>query len=67
MAKALAPTPSNPKADEGPSQAELEAATVKMKQLVGEQEAQILHLRQRLAALEGQYISSQVLVYYIFA
>lgn len=52
--------PTSPKGAESPSESELKAVA-KYKDVIREQDGQIQHLRQRLAALEGDHIASQVL------
>lgn len=58
IAKAVAP-PTSPKGAESPSESELKAVA-KYKDVIREQDGQIQHLRQRLAALEGDHIAAQV-------
>ena len=58
IAKAVAP-PTSPKGAESPTESELKAVA-KYKDVIREQDGQIQHLRQRLAALEGDHIASQV-------
>ena len=60
IAKAVAP-PTSPKGAESPSESELKAVA-KYKDVIREQDGQIQHLRQRLAALEGDHIAAQVLI-----
>ena len=43
----------------GPSEAELKAQTAKYQDMIREQDDQIQHLRQRLAATDAQYIGAQ--------
>ncbi|KZS07636.1 General vesicular transport factor p115 [Daphnia magna] len=57
IAKAVAP-PTSPKGAESPSESELKAVS-KYKDVIREQDGQIQHLRQRLAALEGDHIAAQ--------
>lgn len=56
---AIAVAPPNAKGAESPSESELKAVA-KYKAVIREQDEQIQHLRQRLAALEGQHIAAQV-------
>ena len=60
IAKAVAPASNTPSKGAEPSEAELKAVA-KYKDVIREQDGQIQHLRQRLAALEGDHISAQVL------
>ncbi|XP_046656034.1 general vesicular transport factor p115-like isoform X1 [Daphnia pulicaria] len=55
IAKAVAP-PTSPKGAESPSES---MALAKYKDVIREQDGQIQHLRQRLAALEGGHIAAQ--------
>lgn len=64
MAKSVAPPGSSAagggkEGSDTPSEAELKAVS-KYKDVIREQDGQIQHLRQRLAALEGDHISAQV-------
>lgn len=59
LAKAVAPASNTPSKVAEPSEAELKAVA-KYKDVIREQDGQIQHLRQRLAALEGDHITSQV-------
>ena len=60
IVKAIAPSSAGgTKGAESPSEAEL-SAVAKYKEMIREQDDQIQHLRQRLAALDAQYITAQV-------
>ena len=62
LAKAVAPS-ADAKEGETPSESELKAVA-KYKDVIREQDAQIQHLQQRLANLEGDHIVAQVTQYY---